>query len=64
MEMFISKIIKYGNSIGVTIKTDVVKYLGVKEGDSIKFYIKKIKNRGNEICQKKQEEGRKAKRIK
>ena len=42
--MFISKIIKYGNSLGVTIKTDVVKYLGVKEGDSIKFHIKKIEN--------------------
>ena len=45
IEMFPGKIIKYGNSIGITIPANVVRYSGIVEGDTVKFYFRKVKDR-------------------
>lgn len=42
-QMFTTKVSKVGNSIGIIIPYNIVKYSGIKEGDTVKFYFKKTK---------------------
>lgn len=40
------KIIKYGDSLGVTIPPDIVKELGLEEGERYLFTAEKLKENG------------------
>lgn len=47
-KMIKSKLIKIGNSIGITIPKPIMEYLGLKLGDTISIpNIKKLKEGGN-----------------
>jgi antitoxin component of MazEF toxin-antitoxin module len=42
-EYFIGKVLQIGNSVGIVIPKRNMEYSGLKIGDSIKIYYKKIK---------------------
>jgi len=41
----VAKVIKFGNSLGITIKKDVTEILDVKEGDFLQISIQKIEKK-------------------
>ena len=41
--MFIGKTIKFGNSIGITIPNNIAEFEGLKAGETVKFYFKRVK---------------------
>ncbi len=38
----VAKVIKFGNSLGITIKKDICEILNVEEGDFLQLSIEKI----------------------
>ena len=47
-EQFVKKVRKSGSSLSISIPNDIVKLLGIKEGEIIRVIIEKIKREKNE----------------
>ena len=43
-EFFIGSVVKFGNSLGVTIPKKNVKFSGLKEGQTLKVYYRVVKD--------------------